>query len=283
MIYRNTIHILILFCTLIVSCTERIDIKLDDNYIRLVVDGAISTDSMAHTVILSKTSDYYYNKPAPMVTGATVSISDGVLSFPLKEELPGVYRTTPAVHGVTGKTYTLNISLATQIGGYTQYTANSTIQPVNRMDSVGLQFHPDWSEGGFWEVKCYVQDPPTVDFYRFLISRNDKMLTDTLNEWFVTDDKYFNGSYTNGAAIAYLRQDSPKEGLSTGDKITVELNSIGKDYADFLWAAQSELYGSNPLFSGPQANVRGNISNGAVGFFAAYSATRSYTITPKIN
>jgi hypothetical protein len=33
--------------------------------------------------------------------------------------------------------------------------------------------------------------------------------------------------------------------------------------------------GSNPLFSGPPANVKGNISNGAIGFFAAYTTSRS--------
>jgi hypothetical protein len=278
--YGNTISFIILLSTIIVSCTERIDIELDDSYTRLVVDGAITTNSAAHTVVLSKTSSYFYNKPSEMVTGASVIISDGLLSFPLKEALPGVYRTAPLVHGVVGKTYTLNIRLAVQIGGFTDYNASSTIYPVNKLDSVGLQFHPDWSEGGFWEVKCYMQDPPTLDYYRFLVSRNDKMLSDTLNEWFVTDDKYFNGNYTNGAAVAYLRQDSPAEGLSPGDKITVEVNSIGRDYANFIWAAQSELFGSNPLFSGPPANIVGNISNGAVGFFAAYSFSNSSTITP---
>jgi len=53
---------------------------------------------------------------------------------------------------------------------------------------------------------------------------------------------------------------------------------INREYNDFLSDAQIELQGSNPLFSGPPANVKGNISNGAFGFFSAYSATRSYAI-----
>jgi hypothetical protein len=145
---------------------------------------------------------------------------------------------------------------------------------------VSLLFHPEWSNNGIWEVKCYVQEPPTVDFYRFLILKNQKLLTDTLDEWFVTDDKFFNGNYTNGATVAYLQQNSPQEGLVHGDVVTVEVNNIGKEYANFLWEAQAELRGSNPLFSGPPANVKGNISNGAFGFFAAYSATRSNAVTP---
>ena len=68
------------------------------------------------------------------------------------------------------------------------------------------------------------------------------------------------------------------EVLITGDTVTVEMNSIGTDYANFIWEAQSEVKGSNPLFSGPPANVKGNIDNGATGFFAAYSVSRAYTI-----
>jgi hypothetical protein len=280
---KNSIIIfsILLFPVLIVSCTEKIDIKLDDSYTRLVVDGAITTDTMAHTIILSKTSSYYYNMPVPMVTGARVSITDGNHKYDLKENSPGVYSTAPSVYGVPGNTYTLNIRLATMIGGYFDYEASSTIYPVTPLDSISLLLHPDWSTGGIWEVKCYVQDPPTSDYYRFLVSKDGKMVTDTLNEWFVIDDKFFNGNYANGATVAYLEQDLPEVGLRPGDKITLEMNSIGKDYAGFLSEAQTELFGSNPLFSGPPANVNGNINNGAVGFFAAYSVTRASAITPQ--
>lgn len=263
------------------SCTERIEIELDDSYTMLVVDGAITTDTMAHTVMLSTSSSYYYNQPAPRVTGAQVSITDGTQTFNLKEDSAGVYRTDPTVFGVGGQTYTLNIKLADPIGGNTDYTAASTLYPISPLDSVNLLFHPDWSDYGIWEVKCYVQEPPTIDFYRFLILKNHVMLSDTLNEWFITDDKFINGSYTNGATVAYLQQSSTQEGLIQGDTITVEVNSIGKDYFNFLSEAQAELRGSNPLFSGPPANVKGNINNGAIGFFSAYSATRSFAIAPE--
>ena len=266
---------------LVVSCTERMDIPLDDSYIRLVVDGALTTDTMAHTVKLSTSSSYYYNQPSPAVTGAQVSITDGKHIFTLTEDTAGVYRTDSSIFGVDGRTYTLSIKLAFPIGEQTNYSAISTLYPIASLDSVSLLFHPDWSDFGIWEVKCYVQEPPSVDFYRFMILKNRLMLTDTLDEWFITDDKFFNGSYTNGATVAYLQQNSAQEGLQQGDTVTVEVNSIGKDYFNFLTEAQAELRGSNPLFSGPPANVKGNINNGAIGFFSAYSATRSYAITPE--
>jgi hypothetical protein len=270
--------LIVVLPVLFYSCVERINIQLDDSYTRLVVDGSLTMDTMAHTVYLTSTTNYYYEEPAPVVRGAVLSISDGSDIYPLTEEAPGVYRTSPSVYGVAGKTYTLDIQLQAPIGGYSSYKATSVLYPVSPLDSVSLAFHPDWSEHGIWEVKCYVQDPPTEDFYRFLISKNNLMLSDTLNEWFVTDDRFFNGNYAYGAPIAYLRQDINDELLSAGDTVTVEMNSIGSDYANFIWDAQAEVRGSNPLFSGPPANVKGNISNGAFGFFAAYSATRSFTI-----
>jgi hypothetical protein len=267
-----------LLSILIFSCVERIDIELDDSYTRLVVDGAITTDTMAHTVTLTTTTGYYYGKSSPPVTGAALQISDGSAVYKLNEDSPGVYSTDSSVFGVPGMTYTLNIKLASPVGGYNDYTAISELYPVSHLDSVSLAYHPDWSENGIWEVKCYVQDPPTEDFYRFLVSKNMKMLSDTLDEWFVTDDRFFNGNYAYGAPIAYLQQDKNDEILKEGDTVTVEMNSIGSGYANFIWEAQSEIRGSNPLFSGPPANVKGNINNGAIGFFAAYSASRYSTV-----
>jgi hypothetical protein len=233
---------------------------------------------MAHTITLSSTTSYYYNQVAPPVAGAHLQITDGTDVYPLSEEAPGIYRTYPSVYGVVGKTYTLDIKLTSPIGGYSNYEASSTLYPVSHLDSVSLAFHPDWSDNGIWEVKCFVQDPPTEDFYRFMISKNSEMLTDTLNEWFVTDDRFFNGNYAYGAPIAYLRQGKEDEVLLKGDTVMVEINNIGKGFANFIWDAQSEVNGSNPLFSGPPANVKGNIDNGAKGFFAAYSISRSYVI-----
>ena len=106
------------------SCVERIEIRLDDSYTKLVVDGGITTDTMAHTILLSESVGYYYNQPAPSVSGAIVQISDGTDIFTLEEETPGVYRTDPSFFGVAGKTYTLDIKLAAQIGGFTDYTGN---------------------------------------------------------------------------------------------------------------------------------------------------------------
>jgi Domain of unknown function (DUF4249) len=275
---KGTILLISLLSFIASSCVERINIELDNSYERLIVDGAITTDTMAQTVRLLKTTSYFYNQPAPPVTGAEVRISDGEAVYNLGEVSPGIYSTDPSVFGEAGKTYTLDIKLAAPVGGYSDYTAVSTLYPVTHLDSISLTFHSDWSDSGIWEVKCYVQDPTTKDYYRFLVSKNGKMLSDTLDEWFVTDDRFFNGNYVYGGPIAYLQRDKIDEALKVGDTVTVEMNSIGPEYYNFISEAQSEIRGSDPLFSGPPANVKGNLDNGAVGFFATYSISRAYTI-----
>ena len=97
-------------------------------------------------------------------------------------------------------------------------------------------------------------------------------------KWRITDDTFFNGVYAAGIIVDYLDQNTDNEKLIHGDTLWVGLNKISREYYSFIQQAQSELRGSNPLFSGPGANVKGNISNGAIGFFAAYPVSRAYAI-----
>ncbi len=276
----NILFLLILIIVINSSCTERIDIRLDDSTVKLVVEGSITTERKSHKVFLSTTSGYFYNQKPESVQGATVSISDGVNNYNLTETGPGVYQTAQFVRGSEGVTYTLNVKLNSQVGGYTDFTASSKILPVASPDSVKLLYHPEWSSSGLWEVMCYFQDPPTNDFYRFLVSKNGTLVSDTLDEWVVTDDRFFNGYYVNGATVAYLDQGINEERLTSGDIVVVEINNLSEEYASFIWDSQSEIRGSYPLFSGPPANVKGNISNGAIGFFSAHAVRRALVSVP---
>jgi hypothetical protein len=265
------------------SCTERIDIDPGEGFTRLVVEGSISTDMKVHTVFLSTTAGYFSNKPIPKVSGALVSISDGNFTYKLRETSPGIYQTNPGIFGSSGHLYTLYIKLSSPVGGYSEYSGSSKISPPVVLDSIRLKFNPAWSEKGIWEVKGFFLDSSGSDFYRFLIFKNGKAITDTLSDWYVTDDQFFDGKYLNGTTLAWLQQDQADETLKTGDTITAEVHVIEKEFADFIRAARFNLSGSNPLFSGPAANVKGNLNNGAIGFFSAYSVSRARVVVPVFN
>ncbi len=281
---KNIITILVI-ALITFSCTERIDINLDaQKYARLVVEGEFSSDTLPHKVKLSSTEDYFSNNIPAGVSNAQVSIYNNDEEYQLIEipENSGIYLTAPEVFGQIGKTYTLKIELEEEIGGALIYEASSKIYPINQLDSIGLEFHEDWGEEGFWEVKCYVLDPPTEDYYMFHIYRNGELINDTIDQVFVVDDLLYNGNYTNGIGVGYFDQSKEDQKLLPGDKVTLRVGRITKDYTNFLWQLQQEVSYQTPLFSGPPANVKGNINNGGFGAFGAYSTSYASKITPQV-
>ena len=267
---RKKIFLGIIIFTGLCACTERIDLPLDEGSVRLVVEGSITTEPGIHSIYLTESTNYYYNQKPPVVRGAKVEIADGKTVHVLYENFPGVYQTAPDFRGIEGFTYTLQIRLQSPLGGYTEFNASSLLKSPVPLDSAGLEFYKDFAEKGLWEVKCWFLDSVSNDFYRFELARNDTLLTNNLNKWIVTDDKFFNGTYIEGGIITYLNQNDEDERLVPGDILTVTLGNISREHFNFVQDAQAELRGSNPLFSGPGANIRGNISNGAIGFFSAY-------------
>jgi len=103
-------------------------------------------------------------------------------------------------------------------------------------------------------------------------------------------DHTFGGSWTiDGTTfkinMEFSSSDSTQVGTSRevifdyqGDTITFEINGITEDYYNYIVEAQSQVFPQTPLFSGPPANIRTNIDNGAIGFFAVYSVKFSSTI-----
>lgn len=259
------------------SCTEKIDIELDSTYQRVVIFGELTTDTTSHKVTITTTGDYYSNKPPQGISGADVRITDGENEFTLSEDpdQQGVYFTEPDVYGVPGKTYTIfvdNVDLLGD-GNLSNYTASSDLNPVANPDSIKVEFRPEW-EG--WIVQAYAQDPAeTEDFYKFLIYVNDTLHSDSLQNINITDDALFNGNYTNGVAIYFF---DGEDALNAGDTVSTAFCGITRDYYKYLIEAQVSSRPSVPLFSGPPANPRTNFSNGAIGYFAAYSKAKTFTI-----
>ena len=103
---------------------------------------------------------------------------------------------------------------------------------------------------------------------------NGKAVTDSLSRIGIADDRIVDGLYLNGVYILFLREGE----INYGDTLAVSTSSISEDYYRYLSEAKDELNPKNPLFSGPPANVKSNISNGAVGYFAVFSSTFTTSI-----
>jgi hypothetical protein len=276
---KTVIYIILVIIS--ASCVERIEVNLDPNYVRLVVDGSVTTDYSKYKVNLTQTADYFYNAPIPRINNAQVTIYDGDSTYTLEETEPGksgIYESKSDFQGIPGKTYTLNIRLASEIGGYTNYSSSCQLMSVTHLDSTNVILHEDWGKDGFYEVRIFAQEPANeVNFYMFNLYRNGRLMSDTISNVIVSDDKYINGSYINGLGAFYLNNSNSWEKLYPGDTITLQMSGITKEYYNFVSEVQSAGF-NIPFFMGPPANVVGNVNNGGVGFFTAYSNSYATTI-----
>lgn len=269
-----------------ISCTEIVDIDLDSTYTRLVVQGGITNDSVYHQVLLTLSSDYFSNEAASGVSNAVVQIDFDDKNLLLEEQdtLPGLYLTPFAFRGVIGTTYELSIDQVDvdNNGSYESFHASSTMPGGVVFDSILLNYSSTVYGSG-WEVYMFALDPPTKDWYGFNIWKNSELVTATLSDYGIQPDDFYNGKYLfYGIPIAYFSDDDESEyQLFPGDTVTLELQSIDESYYNFVGDAQLEIFGNNPLFSGPPSNIRTNIDNGASGAFTAYSITRASAIVPE--
>lgn len=274
----NIIFLTIIALSLLQGCTEKIDVKLDETYDRLVVEGYVTDEPGIHTVELSRSTDYFDPNQAERISDAVVILDDEVNPPDTLEEHPnraGIYQTDPGYAGVPGREYSLHIELEEAIHESKTYSATCKMPAKRMLDSIQVHYLERWEA---WEVRSFATDPPTKDYYMFDLYKNDLLVTDTIDEPFVIDDRLFNGQSTNGAAIGYFQAEYPDEVLKIGDTVKARLASITKAHYQFMLDVSIESGYQNPLFSGPPANIRGNIDNDGIGFFGAYSVDYATTV-----
>jgi len=268
---------------LLEQCTEKINIKLDNNQPHLVVEGMVTNEATVKTIRLSTTTDYFYTQVAPAVTLAKVTLTDDKTTVTLIENPAnsGVYMTPAIYTGIPGTKYTLNIELQSAINGQKIFSANEIMPKAYSPDSIQMLYHPDWGKSGLWETQLYIQDPPGANYYSFRGYRNDILVTDTLSNVRISDDKFYDDRYVRGMPTLFWNQEQKSEKINVGDKIKLQVGSITKEYYTFLDELKQEIEPKNPLFSGPSANVSTNISNGGYGYFSVCAVSYVSTTAKK--
>ncbi|MCD7937676.1 MAG: DUF4249 domain-containing protein [Tannerellaceae bacterium] len=271
---------------LIYACTDRIDISTDDAPPRLVIYGYITTDKTAHSIKITRSGSYFATTPPEGISGAIVKIRNSKEEYLLPEDpdTPGLYVTDADVAGVEGETYTLYVAVDFD-GQMEEYTASSYLPYPVEIDKIDLK-ESDYFDDRI-DVLFYGRLPDESDdnYLSFHTYRNNIALTDSLINFSVVDGEYIEKKELEAVRCTRLKQDEERSTLVKGDVVTLRVDAITKEYHDFVMNAQSELYGSNPIFSGPPANIQTNIT--AVrsgndipisGFFTAYSSKQASTV-----
>lgn len=262
----RTIVLLGILISILASCTERIDITTEEEFQKLAVEGYITTEEQV--IKLTETSGYFSQlAPAP-VKEAVVTVADGFDTYQFNEssEKPGYYYPEENFQVKLDETYKLTITLKEEVGGQTYFESEATMpHRINSVDSTRAVWRSDFET---WVVELYTYEPAGPDFYMFNAFVNGQPVTDSLSRIGITDDRIVDGGYLYGVYILFLRENE----VAFGDTLTIATSTITEDYFRFLTEAQTELNPKNPLFSGPPANVKSNISNGALGYFAVFSS-----------
>ncbi|AZA83169.1 DUF4249 domain-containing protein [Chryseobacterium lactis] len=264
---KNT-FLIILSLFLVTSCQKEINLDLDDQSGKIVIEGNITDQTGPYIVRITKSVAFTKQNQYPAVAGAQVVVSDNTgQTETLQYVGNGQYQTTSFV-GAPGKTYTLKVQAEGQ-----QYTAQSTMpQPV---DFEGLS----QDSFKFGDKTSYTLLPiftdPSVLGNRYLFSF-------TINNLSKKYINVFSDNLNNGLPnqrpliLPNDDNDGADHEVKPGDTIHVEMQSIDNNIFTF-YSALLDLSGAGGGVT--PSNPPSNISNGALGYFSAHTeSTKSFVI-----
>ncbi|MCA1744177.1 MAG: DUF4249 domain-containing protein [Bacteroidales bacterium] len=277
---RNTL--LVLLVGVVTSCTEIIELELNTDTESLVVDAILSNQDRYFVVKLSRTVPYFATDAAPPVNHAYVEIINERTkqSMVLVEDslLTGHYFAEASlemlVPGDTLKLMIKQIDLKGD-GNHASYWSTAIVPELVELDSAQIRYNVTRET---WQMLAYFQDPPEVEnFYQFKVVHNNYTVTRRPDDIRINSDQLFNGNYVNGVWVHSVDASNEASQFEDGDRVALQLIAISENFYNFIYAIHQEINTSVPLFTGPAANVPGNISGNALGFFAV-TAVSEYEI-----
>ena len=266
---NRTGKLLLLLAVIFYSCEKIITVDLNDADPQMVIEGAVSDQSGPYSVVLSKTGSYFEpTLVVPPVTKALVTIADDQGNKDtLKEAQNGIYNSTK-LKGVPGRTYTLTVTAEGK-----QYSAISSMPGKVKIDSMFYAPAKSFGEEKGFDIYVMFKDPPEPgNYYRiraYLNSHPPFSTYEVQGSYLLYQDKLVNGN----EITERLRV---RRGVAIGDTITVELYSIDRATYDFYSTLRDVISSDRSASALAPANPNTNLSNGSLGFFAAYTIdTRS--------
>jgi hypothetical protein len=240
---------LLIIALAMLSCTEVVNIPLENNEPNLVIEALIDwqkgTTGNIQKIKLTTTADFYTNQ-IPVVNGANVTIkneANTLFNF-IEIDNTGEYVCTN-FEPVLNKTYHLTI-----ISNGNTYTATETLKSVAPIINV-TQETVNFFGGDTKTIKAFYNDPEaTQDYYsyKYVVKYEPKP------SLYVAEDKFYNGNPYFSVAF--------DDNIIVGDTVKITHYGISKQYYDYLniLISVAGSPGGGP-FQAPPVSVRGNISN----------------------
>ncbi|SEM81229.1 protein of unknown function [Mucilaginibacter gossypiicola] len=251
------------------SCTKVVDLKLNDESGKLVIEGNITNGTGPQIFKLSTNVPFTNTNTYPAVSGATITVTDQAgNSYLFVEGVAGTYTNTQLT-GIPGNTYTMT-ALIKEI----TYTAVSTMPQVVTLDSLSSKNQAiSTGDNPKKQVTAYYRDPAGLaNQYRFVEYVNGVQVKDV----FATNDQFNDGLATN---MVLRGGDGDENAIHAGDTVTVEMQCI--DHPMYLyWLTLSQQSQVGPGGSVTPSDPPTNITPVTLGYFSAHT-TQTKTIVAR--
>ncbi|CAM3617761.1 DUF4249 family protein [Zobellia roscoffensis] len=254
---RNYIKITVLLLVLSISCTDVVDVDVQEAPTRLVIQASLDwekgTMGNEQMVKLRNSTEFFDTTSNTEVTGASVSVTNDTSGeeFIFTDQNNGEYITTEFVP-VLNQSYTLEV-----VHNGETYSAQETLMPVTEITDL-YQDREDGFDNEELELHVEFTDPVDEEnFYLFKFQRQG----DLLPEFEVGYDEFVNGNEIDWWYEQEEDEDTDKiEVLVPGDVVAIEMYGISEAYYDYMDILIDQIGGVG-IFSATPVSVKGNCVN----------------------
>jgi effector-binding domain-containing protein len=276
----KTYQFYILLCLFTWSCTDVIDVEVQNAAPRLVIEASIDwekgTIGNEQLITLSQTVPYFDELTANEVVGASVKITNDTSGeeFVFTDQNDGTY-TTDSFVPVFGNAYTLEVVY----NGET-YLAQETMISVVDIAEINQSVEDGFNDEAL-ELNVLFNDPEDEEnFYLFRFQEEGDLLPELLD----ISDEFTNG---NQMTIFYEKEedeDINQEEFESGDIVAIKFHGISERYYNYIRLLIEQYESVGDPFSTTPVPLKGNCTNPenpdnyAFGYFRlSETVTTSYT------
>ncbi|WDF45877.1 DUF4249 domain-containing protein [Chryseobacterium sp. KACC 21268] len=256
------LFLIILSLFLIVSCEKEINLDLEDQSGKIVIEGNITDQAGPYFVRITKSVAFTQSNEYPAIENAQVTLSNDLGQIETLQYAGNGFYQALNFQGRQGRTYTLKI-----LAEGKEYVAQSTMPKA--VDFEGLQQDSFLVAGELsYTLLPIFTDPPALgNRYLFRYSVNGRSKTNFLE----FSDNVNNGLPNQRPLLLPNDDEDGSVKVKPGDKIEVEMNCIDEKVYTYF-SALLQLSGGGGFGGGlTPTNPPSNFSNGALGYFSAHT------------
>lgn len=261
MIKHITYLLFVLILGLLTACEKVIDINVNDEVGRLVIEAQVNNIEQQQEVKLSRNIALSSTNTPTTVSGALVIVrDDNNQEYVFHEAKPGTY-IAKGFTGIPGRTYNMEVRVDNN-----DYKAQSVMPQIVPLDSIAVE-DSKFGDKEKKNIKVFFKEPADQEnYYRLILFINNKQTDDI----FVTNDDFTNG---NDVTIT-LRPSDDDIKIVKGDHIRVEMQCIDKSMYKYWYTLMQQSFGGGITPSNPPNNITPNV----LGYFSAYTVTNKSLI-----